>query len=177
MSAFDVLLVIVLMATLFLGLFISYFVVDTIDTTLMNTTNNASLVNYVKDLDSSGNYSMNLSASFDTVMTGTDTILHRLDYFGFGCFCAFVIGIMILAWLTRSHPVFSIVFVIVDIIAVLCASIITYVWDTVVMMPVFGSTISHFPICNHIIENLPYYAVVIGVIALIVTYAKPGGAR
>lgn len=159
MAARDVVIISAVLFTLCLGCFILYFAGNTLADQLLQ--NNA----------------INETQEFRDAVGGTKTAIGRLDYFALGVFIAFILGIMVTAWLVGSHPVFAIAFVIVDVIVVVVSTMFSYIWDQVTVMTVFGTTINNFPIANHLISNLGVYMAVIGVLALVVMFAKPAGSR
>ena len=73
-----------------------------------------------------------------------NTISNRLDYVVFGLFIGLVLGM-----------------------------IFSNVWDTVTQSSIFGTTVANFPITNNIMGNLPLYLGIIGIIGLVVMFAKP----
>lgn len=158
-SASDIIVIVCVLFTLMLGIFITYFATDTMKSQLMGVS------------------AINESQGFGTAMDGVGSLINRLDYFGVGVFVAFIIGLLVTAWFVASHPIFSIAFVIVDVVMVCVASALNYVWEQVTSMSVFGTTINHFPIMNHILSNFALYTGIIGILGLVIMYAKPGGAR
>ena len=104
---------------------------------------------------------------------GSLDITNRMDYVIFGVFIAMTLAIIISGWFIAGNPVFSFIYFLLVVIGVVVGSILANTWETATQKAVFGTTITHFPITNNIMLNLPIYIAVIGFIGMIVVFAKP----
>lgn len=159
MAVRDVVLICVVTFVLGLFCFIMFYTANTMVTEFMD------------------NPLINETVGFEQAMDGTTNIIDKLDYFVLGVFFAFIIGIMVTAWIVGSHPIFAIAFVIVDVIVIAISTIMSHVWDTVTGTSVFGVTVNSFPILNHLMGNFGAYMAGVGILALVIMYAKPSGFR
>lgn len=155
MAARDVLFVGVILLTLAVGFFLINFTMttvvnDLVATPVINATN-ASVT------------------AFETVKT----VANRLDYILFAMFIGLVIGIVITAWFIGGHPIFMFAYFIIGTIAVVLAALFANVWYDISNMVVFGTTLTNFPITNHLLTNLPIYIAIVGFLGMVVMFAKP----
>ena len=101
------------------------------------------------------------------------TLSNRFDYIIFGVFIGCVLGMIISAWFVGGHPIFMFAYFCVAAITVVISTILANTWETVSTSSAFGTTVSHFPLTNHLLNYLPIYAGVIGFIGLVVMFGKP----
>lgn len=106
-------------------------------------------------------------------LSAVSTISNRMDYVIFGLFIGLILGVIITGWFVGGNPIFMFIYFIVVVIAVILAMIFSNVWDTVSQSSIFGTTVTHFTITNNIMGNLPLYIAIIGIIGLVVMFAKP----
>jgi len=155
MAARDILLVGVLIFTFAIGFFtIHYTVNTTVDQLIAEP-------------------SINESAAATETMTVSKTISNRLDYVIFGLFIALVLGVIITGWFVGGNPIFMFIYFIVVVIAVVLGMIFSNVWTNISESSIFGTTVTYFTITNNIMVNLPIYLAIIGIIGLVVMFAKP----
>lgn len=156
MTASDV---VVIAVTLF-ALGIGFFVVHSILTTTVDTmVANTSVINA----------SETASGMFQTVKVTAD----RMDYFILAVFIGSVLALIITAWFIGGNPIFMFVYFIVVILAVLLSMLMSNIWEDVSTASVFGTTVSSFPITNHILGLLPFYITIVGFIGMVAMFAKP----
>ena len=70
------------------------------------------------------------------------------------------IGVILLAFIFRSHPIFYIIGIMVALILVWLAPILSNTWDTVVAANGFEATVTAFPKVSLIMDKLPLLEVV-----------------
>jgi len=116
---------------------------------------------------------INGSAAAVTSFEGVQETTNRLDYLIFGLFVGLTLALIIASWFVGGHPIFMVVYFLVIVIAVVTGAVLSNVWQDVSIASVFGSTVDSFPITNHLLTYLPIYAAVIGIIGIIVMFAKP----
>lgn len=156
MAARDVLLVGVLLFIVGIGFFVVNFATNTAIDSLKNNT----------EFNSS-------PTSIQALSDSQDNAVNRVDWFFFGFMLAFVFGILITGWLVGSHPVFMFFYLLIIIVGVVLSAVFANVWETITQASVFGSTISHMPIANHVLTNLPLYLAGLGIVGIMVMFAKP----
>jgi len=108
-----------------------------------------------------------------TVMEDALQVTDQMDYVVFGVFIALVLGILITSWFVPANAIFTAIYFLVVVIAIVLSSVFHYVWDQITVMTIFGATITAFPITNNIITNLPLYMGIVGFVGLVVMFAKP----
>lgn len=106
------------------------------------------------------------------VFEGIHKSIDKMDYLIFGVFLALMFGMLISSWFTAGHPILVFIYIIVIIIAVVFGAILSNTWETATQSSVFGDTIAKFPITNNLLLNLPLYNLVIGVLGLVIMFAK-----
>lgn len=161
-SARDVVLIAVILFSIGIGVFMVH--------SLFNTAVDKMLLTPV----------INESAAASSALSSAKSLSDRFDYIFFGLFIGLVLALMITSWFIGGNPIFMFIYFIVVIIATVLGTIMSNVWAAVSTASVFGVTIASFPLTNHILSYLPYYMAVIGVLGIIVMFAKPyiseGGA-
>lgn len=121
-------------------------------------------------LQDSGALSTTANTSVESVQTGA---LAKTDYLVFASFIGLALAIIILSWFIGGNPIFFFIYFLVNAVCVVVAAILSNVWYDVTTQPVFSSTLALMTKTNHIMTYLPFYMAVIGVIGIIVAYAKP----
>ena len=155
-SARDVVVAGVLLFVIGIGFFIANFAINTTVDGLLGQ----SAVNQ------SGNETI-------TALQSTKTIVNKLDYVVAGFFIALVLGVLITGWFVGGQPIFMGIYFLINVVAVLLAGILASFWSSLSQASVFGTTVSLFPITNQILSNLQIYVAVIGIVGIIVMFAKP----
>lgn len=115
---------------------------------------------------------MSSNATVDVLNDVNTKVVQRLDYVLFGCFIGIVLFCLLIAYFSANHPVLAIIYFLVLIVTVAVSAVMANIWEQVTSMSNFGTTISSFPITNHIILYLPYYATVIGFASLILMFVR-----
>lgn len=155
-SARDVLVAGVLLFILGIGFFIANFAIgSTVDGLLSVPIINAS------------------SNETSGVLQTTKTLANKFDYVFAGFFVALVLGVLITGWFVGGQPIFMSIYFLINVLAVLISGILSNFWTTLSQASVFGTTASNFPITNQILGNLQVYVAIIGIIGIVVMFAKP----
>jgi len=81
-------------------------------------------------------------------------------------------GMIISSWFIQGHPILVFIYIIVVIIGVVLGAVLSNTWETATQASVFGDTVSSFPITNNLLLNLPLYNLVIGMLGLVIMFAK-----
>lgn len=154
-SARDVILIVIVIFVLALGTFVAHF--------MMNTAANGMLA--VPTINS--------SSSTVTALESAKTVSSQYDYLVFAVFIGMTLALIITGWFVGGNPIFMFIYFLIVIIGVVLAAIFSNVWEQISQASVFGSTVVSFPITNHLLTWLPMYASIIGILGLIVMFAKP----
>lgn len=158
MAARDVVLIGVLVFALAIISFVVYFVANRATNQMLNMP------------------AINQSASTVEVLKTVETNSNRLDGFIFAVFLGLSLSLILTGYFIGGHPIFMIFYFIVIVAAVFASMILANTWESTTNASLFGSTITHFPLTNHVILNLPIYIVIVGMLGMIAMFAKPGDA-
>ena len=95
------------------------------------------------------------------------------DYVILVIFIGFALAMVILGYFIDVNSVFLPFFIIVLLVGLLVAGVLSYSWDRIADSAIFTAIkTGSFPITNHLMSNLALYYTIIGVLAMVVTYAK-----
>lgn len=155
MASEDVILAGVIVFIFAIGFFVVYNVANTVTTTMI------------------GIPAINESASAVSALQGSQKVTNQMDYVVFGVFIALVLGIIITGWFIAGNPIFMGIYFLITVIAVVFSTVLANTWETVSQSSIFGTTVTHFPITNNLMLNLPLYIGIIGFVGLVVMFAKP----
>ena len=155
MAARDILMISIVIFTVAFSFLIIHFVANTMTTALIDVE------------------SLNETEQFVPIMEGVENMTERMDYLGFGVFIALILGLVITGWFVGGNPLFMFVYFILVVMAVIISTIFDFVWDAISGASTFTTTLVSFPIMNHILSNLPMYMSIIGMVGLVVMFAKP----
>lgn len=155
MAAQDIIFAGIILFVLSIGGFVVFFASNTVVDTMLDMT------------------AINSTPAAVESLQATKTASNRIDYLTLAVFIGLTLGIIITGYLVGGHSIFMAVYFIVVVIATFLSAILANVWESVTGASIFGTTITSFPISNHIITNLPLYVAVIGIIGIIVMFAKP----
>lgn len=155
MAVRDIMLIAALIFSFAIGFFIIHFV--------MGVTVEQMVANPV----------INESENAVTAISGITVVTGRLDYIVFGLFIGLILGLIVTGWFIGGNPIFMFAYFIVVVITVVCSTILSNVWEEVTQSSIFGVTVASFPISNNLLLNLPLYMSVIGIIGMVVMFAKP----
>jgi len=155
MSASDILFVSVVLLVTGLFLFTGNFLTNTImDTALQHPQLNSS---------------PNAVSSYNSVKAQAN----KLDYVYFAYFIGLILGIMITGWLIGGNPIFMFFYIIILIVGVLISPILSNTFQSFIETPAISATQANFPITIFILQHLPMFMTIIGMLGLLVMFAKP----
>jgi len=97
---------------------------------------------------------------------------NKLDYVYFAFFMGLVFGLLITGWLIGGNPIFMFFYIIIIIIGVLISPILSNAFESFVSTPAITATTANFPIMMFIMQYLPMFIAVIGLIGLLVMFAS-----
>lgn len=101
-----------------------------------------------------------------TVFTGS------LNYLYLAFFFSLLIGLIVTAYLTPTHPVFFPVAVILLIALVAVSAIVSNIYESIASTSALQSTSNVLNIVGWLMSNLPIVITVVGVLAIIVLFSK-----
>ena len=110
------------------------------------------------------------SAAFDST---TNVARNTLSAVWFIVFGGLLLGLFITAWNIPSNPIYVPVFIILLVVAIIVGVAMSNAYETIYASDKLGDIADTQGSINFIMSNLPYTALIIGVIVLIITYAKP----
>jgi len=155
MAAKDILMIAVLIFSMGVGFFIIHYAVNTTVDSMVDVT------------------ALNETEEFVDIMRGVSNMTNRMDYIIFGLFLGLIFGLIITGWFVGGNPLFMFIYFMIVTMAVIISTVFDYVWDSISGASVFGTTVTSFPITNNILSNLPLYMSAIGMLGLVVMFAKP----
>lgn len=125
------------------------------------------------------NSKFNDSADAVEVFEEGKNLTNRLDYVVFVFFIALVIGLIITGFLIGGIPIFMFIYFLVVCVIVGISMILSNTWETISQKATFIVTLTAFPITNNLMTYLPIYMAIVGILGMIVMFAKPvfGGGQ
>jgi len=103
----------------------------------------------------------------NSTLTSTISNVGKSDYLMMGLMIGLALFIIFSGYLSTFNTAFMVIYFIVMIIVVAMTPILSNIWEDVTSMSVFGTTVTSFPITNHILLNLPIYVTIIGFFGMI----------
>jgi len=100
--------------------------------------------------------------------------INKFDYLIVSMFFGLSIALIILSFVLGDVGIYNIIYIIAMIIVIPITPYFSNFWESVTAMSQFGTNLSHFPITNHIILNLPIYATIIGFLGIAASVLKRG---
>ncbi len=117
---------------------------------------------------------INESTPTRNALISADTVAStKFDQLVLGLFIGFILAMIITSWIVGGNPVFMFIYFIIVVISVILSMVLANTWESVTQASIFGTTINNFPIANHILSYLPLYIAIMGILGLIVMFAKP----
>ena len=110
----------------------------------------------------------------NSLNVGISVAEHTLPTLWLIMFVGSMLGVFITSYFIDTHPVFVPAFVILLIVAILVAIPISNAYEQLSETAIFTSTSIQQTIVFFMMTNLPFLAFIIGLISMIVAYAKPG---
>jgi len=104
--------------------------------------------------------------------TLTTTFNNSMNFMYLALFFGLLMGLMITAYLTPTHPIFFPVAIIMLIGLVVVGALISNTYNTIASTQVLASTSSTLNIIGYIMGNLPIIVTVIGIIAMIILFSR-----
>lgn len=155
-TASDVVFAGVLVFMVATGVFIIGFIGDTVTDRMTNTT------------------AINESSEAVAAMTGANNAINNnIDYVVFGLFIGLVLAIIVTSWFIGANPLFFFVYFIIIVLGVVISAILSNTWESITEHATMTAYLTNLPITNHLLTYLPFYVSGIGILGLIIMFAKP----
>jgi len=118
-----------------------------------------------------GSDSAEVNKSFDKTINVAENTLPAVWYV---VFASMLLGLFITAWFMPTHPIMVAPFIILLVIAIIVGVAMSNAYEKLYEQDALTDMASHQTSIDFIMSKLPYMAAIIGVITLIITFAKPG---
>lgn len=119
-----------------------------------------------------GSDTSEVNDSFDTTTNIAENTLSAIWYV---VFSGLIIGLMITGWFVPTHPVMAIPFAILLIVGIILGVGFSNAYEELTAVPQFSNISSTQGSVDFMMSNLPYVILIIGVLIMVITFAKPGG--
>jgi len=113
-----------------------------------------------------------VSEAFNATIDTTEQTLSALWYVMFG---GLTIGLLITSWHMRTEPIYVPIFIILLVVTIIVGVAMSAAYEELYGVTYFSSIAGTQSSINYMMNKLPYVALIIGLIGLIVTFAKPKG--
>ncbi len=107
------------------------------------------------------------------VLENVEAVNNMWDYVILVILIGFAIAMVILGYFIDVNSVFLPIYILVLLVGLVISGVLSYAWDQIADSSTFTAvTTASFPITDHLMSNLALYYTIIGVIAMVATYAK-----
>lgn len=113
-----------------------------------------------------------VSAAFHATINTAEQTLSALWYIMFG---GLLIGLLITSWHMKTEPVYVPIFIILLVVTIIVGVAFSTAYEELYGVTYFSSIADTQGSINFVMNKLPYVALIVGLIGLIVTFAKPKG--
>ena len=110
--------------------------------------------------------------AFDSSIAVSQHTLSAVWYIMFG---GLLLGLLITAWYIPTHPIFVPIFIILLVVAIIIGVAMSNAYEELYNMGTLAEISATQNSIYFIMSNLPYIALAVGLITLIITFAKPKG--
>jgi len=104
--------------------------------------------------------------------TNINKSTNRTDQLTLALFIGFAFALIITGYYVGGHPIFMFFYFLVTGVGVYISMLLANVWYNISQASIFGTTVVHLPITNHILMYLPYYTIGFGVLGMVLMFAK-----
>jgi len=112
-----------------------------------------------------------INNAFDTTVSISENVLPAVWYI---VFSGLLIGLFITAWFMQTKPIFVPIFIILLIVSILVGVAMSNAYESIADTATFSTIASTQGGIDFMMSKLPYVAFIVGLIALIITFSKPG---
>ena len=155
-----------LTGVLYLIVMISAFAIFLIIVGYIGSEINTQIKDQINDTDD------RINTVLDRGINVSQNTLSAVWYVMFG---GLLIGLLITAWHMPTNPVFIPIFIFLLVVAIIVGVAMSNAYEALYNITDFASIAPTQVSINFIMSNLPYVALIIGIIGIIVTFAKPKG--
>jgi len=113
-----------------------------------------------------------VAGAFDNSINISQNTLSAIWYIMFG---GLLLGLLITAWYMPTKPIFVPIFIFLLVIAIIVGVAMSNAYEQLYAIDNLASAAATQTSINFVMSNLPYMALIVGIIGLIVTFAKPRG--
>lgn len=117
--------------------------------------------------------SASVNNSLDTVVNIPANTFNTIWIIVFGIMC---LGLFVTSFFIETHPVFVPIFIFLLILTIFIAIPISNAYETLSANATLSTASAQQQLIYFIMTNLPFVAFIIGLISLIITFAKPSGS-
>jgi len=117
------------------------------------------------------------SAINDSFDSSTNIAHNTLPSIWLIVFVVLCLGLFITSFLVQTHPVFVPVFIFLLILAVVVSVPLSNAYESLTESATLSSASAYQSAIKFTMTNLPVVTFIMGLLVLIITFAKPGGAR
>lgn len=122
---------------------------------------------------------INQSSSANNAISNLRNVLKKYDMMVFVFFMGTALTLVITGWFVGGNPIFTFAYIIIMVIIVAFSPVLANAWESLTAPAIFASTVSEFPISDHLMRHIPVYSTIIACLGFLVMFAKPrfkGGA-
>ncbi len=112
----------------------------------------------------------------NSLQAGINITQNTLPVLWFIMFGGLLLGLFVTAWFIPSHPIFAPIFGILMIVTIFVSIALSNAYEALAEHATLSSTAAEQGAIVFMMSNLPYLAFIIGVVILVLAYAKPGSS-
>jgi len=113
----------------------------------------------------------------ESIEASINTANRTLSSVWYVMFGGLVLGLFITAWHMRTEPIYVPVFIILLIVTIIIGIIMSNAYESLRDVTEFSDVAATQTSISFMMDKLPYIALIIGLLALIITFAKPRGGE
>ena len=110
----------------------------------------------------------------NSLQTTTNIAEHTLSTLWLILFGGLLLGLFVTSYFIPTHPIFVPVFGLLLVVAIMVAVPLSNAYETVAADATLSTAAAQQGVVGFILANLPLTTLIIGLIVLIITFAKPG---
>lgn len=113
------------------------------------------------------------SAEINASLEAGTAVVATYDYMLLGGIVAIFIGMIILAFMIPASPVWAIVYIVIMIVNIVLCSVVSDTYRAFAESPNLAAEAAALPMQGFIMMNLPLIMFALGLLVLVITFAKP----
>jgi hypothetical protein len=116
-----------------------------------------------------------ITAGINNSLNTTSNIAeHTLSTLWIILFGGLILGLFVTSYFIPTHPIFVPVFGFLLIVAIMIAVPLSNAYESLTLNPTLAGTAAQQGLIGFIMTNLPLTTLILGLIVLVITFAKPG---